>query len=186
MVPPIEKQLTEVLNHYKEAFSSKTYDESDPDTDILMDVFCITPEIKLENMQYWGRELGKCWEKIVQITLKTYCIGYGGHYTLDRDEFCDCIVNKHAIDAKYRVGSGDSGTLKKFKEYGKKLREDGYEPVMLFLREDNLSAAITAAKSGGWMVFIGDDSFNFIKKLSGFDLKKWLISCKGKFDVGRK
>lgn len=186
MVPPIEKQLLDVLKHYQEAFSSKKYKETDPDTDILMQVFNITPEIKQENMQYWGRELGKCWEKLVQITLQNHCEKYSGPYFDDRDEICDCIVDKNAIDAKYRVGSGDSGTLKKFKQYGKKLFDEGYKPIMLFLREDNLPAAITAATTGGWKIYTGDSSFDFIEKLSGYDLKKWLLNNKEKFDIDRK
>ena len=41
------------------------------------------------------------------------------------DELCDLIAGKDAINTKYRIGSGDSGTLKKFKQYGRKLEGDG-------------------------------------------------------------
>lgn len=60
-----------------------------------------------------------------------------------------------AIDTKYRIGSGDSGTLKKFKAYGPTLEEKGFTPVLLIVREDNLGAAITACNAGGWTVTTG-------------------------------
>ena len=30
-----------------------------------MEVFGITPEMKRENRQYWGRQLGMCWQRLV-------------------------------------------------------------------------------------------------------------------------
>jgi hypothetical protein len=39
------------------------------------------------------------------------------------DEFCDLVVGNDAIDTKYRIGSGDSGTLKKFRQYGQELQD---------------------------------------------------------------
>jgi hypothetical protein len=101
------------------------------------------------------------------------------------DEPCDLIVEGYAIDTKYRLGSGDSGTLKKFKSYGELLRNLNYEPVFLILRQDNLPAAITACKVGTWKVYTGDDSFEFIKTISGFDLKSFLIEKVGEFPVYR-
>lgn len=101
------------------------------------------------------------------------------------DEPCDLRIENYAIDTKYRVGSGDSGTLKKFKQYGEILINKGYEPVFLFLREDNLPAAITACKKGNWTVYMGKESFNFIKKVSGFDMEDFLIKRRGEFVADR-
>lgn len=103
------------------------------------------------------------------------------------DEPCACCVGKDAIDTKYRIGSGDSGTLKKFKSYGKLLKERGYRPVLLMVREDNLAAAMTACATGGWTVLQGQATFDYIKELSDFDLRAWLESCKnsGEFFIHR-
>lgn len=90
------------------------------------------------------------------------------------DEPADLYVGKDAIDTKYRVGSGDSGTLKKFKQYGELLKNKGYNPVFLFLRTDNLPAAMTACNKGGWIVYTGEDSFQYILDKTGFNLKSWL------------
>ena len=49
---------------------------------------------------------------------------------------------------------------------------------MLFLREDNLPAAITALNSGGWEVKMGDSTFEFIKNYTGFDLFNYLLDRK--------
>ena len=101
------------------------------------------------------------------------------------DEPCDLIVDGYAIDTKYRIGSGDSGTLKKFKSYGQLLRTYNYEPVFLILRPDNLPAAIKACQVGTWTVYTGDASFEFIQRLSGFDLKSFLTERVGEFPVDR-
>lgn len=169
----IEQKLDSVLERYKTSFIEKVYSDENDDHDLLMQAFGISPLLKRENRQYWGRELGKCWESLVIEVCKKLptfkpALRIGG------DEPCDLIVNKYAIDTKYRLGSGDSGTLKKFKSYGPLLREHGYKPVFLFLREDNLPAAMTACKAGTWEIYIGKQSFDFIKDISGFDLEGYL------------
>lgn len=170
----IEQNLDAVLERYKASFIGKVYSDENDDHDLLMEAFGISPLLKRENRQYWGRELGKCWESLVIEACKTLptfkpALRIGG------DEPCDLIVQNYAIDTKYRLGSGDSGTLKKFKLYGTLLREQGYEPVFLFLREDNLPAAMTACQSGTWKIYIGKQSFDFIKDISGFDMEEYLI-----------
>ena len=143
-----------------------------------MDVFGITPDRKRENRQYWGRELGMCWQLLVTNVLSHFCRGYAPAIKVGDDEPCDCCVGKDAIDTKYRIGSGDSGTLKKFKSYGKLLKERGHRPVLLIVREDNLAAALTACGTGGWTVLQGQATFDYVKEMSGFDLLAWLKGCK--------
>jgi len=128
-----------------------------------------------------------CWQLLVTNVLSHHCREYSPAIKIGGDEPCDCCVEKDAIDTKYRIGSGDPGTLKKFKSYGKLLRDRGYRPVLLIVREDNLSAAITACVTGGWTVLQGQATFDYIKELSGFDLRKWPESCKksGEFFINR-
>jgi hypothetical protein len=178
------KKLDGVLDRYKQSFGEKVYSDENDEHDLLMEAFGISPILKRENRQYWGRELGKCWESLVVEACRN-----SPHYQpalrIGSDEPCDLIIDGYAIDTKYRVGSGDSGTLKKFKQYGPLLKSKGYEPVFLFLRTDNLPAAMTACKNGGWTIYIGEESFEFVKKISGFDLKDYLIKRKGTFAVER-
>lgn len=173
-----------ILKKYQKSFSEKTYTEENNDSDILMKAFGITPEIKRENKQYWGRELGKCWEYLV-IEACRNTRGFSPAQKFGKDEPFDLIVGKYAIDTKYRVGSGDSGTLKKFKQYGELLIAEGYTPVFLFLREDNLPAAITACTVGGWEIYQGKASLDFIKKLSGTDLESYLVTRANQFKINR-
>jgi hypothetical protein len=105
---------------------------------------------------------------------KHTCADYGNALRFDADEPCDLVLGSDAIDTKYRVGSGDSGTLKKFKQYGALLKENGYRPVFLFVREDNLPAAMTACEAGGWSVYTGDSTFKYLQEKTGFDLYGWL------------
>jgi hypothetical protein len=168
------KSLGDILNHYKTSFTGKIYNDENDQTDLLMDVFGITPELKRENRQYWGRELGMCWQRLVVEICRQTHKDFRPALRFGSDEPCDLVVSNQAIDTKYRIGSGDSGTLKKFKAYAPLLRNEGYEPVLLIVREDNLPAAITACKAGGWNVFTGDMTYGYIKELTEFDIKTFL------------
>ncbi len=180
----MENRLDEVLKKYHSSFIEKVYSDENDDHDLLMDVFGISPQLKRENRQYWGRELGKCWESLVVEACRS-AEAFQPALRIGNDEPCDLRVGNYAIDTKYRVGSGDSGTLKKFKQYGPLLKENGYTPVFLFLREDNLPAAMAACQKGGWEVYIGQDSFDFIQRVSGFDMKGYLTRKARAFLVNR-
>ncbi len=177
--------IDDILKNYQDSFCKKEYSVENNDSDILMDIFGISPELKRENRQYWGRELGKCWESIVKSLCSTQA-NYKSALRIGKDEPCDLILGKYAIDTKYRIGSGDSGTLKKFKAYGPMLKKKGFKPVLLFLREDNLSSAITACRAGGWELHFGDDSFEFLKKITKLDVKQQLLKRAEAFPVTRQ
>ena len=178
-------KLREVLSTYQSSFAAKVYDDENNDHDVLMDVFGLTPELKRENRQYWGRELGMCWQLIVTQIFQVKHDKFGPALRIGSDEPCDFTFGNFAVDTKYRIGSGDSGTLKKFKLYGPLLRENGYEPVFLILRTDNLPAAITACNVGTWQVYTGTDTFRFIEEHTGFNLFHFLDQIKGDYRVDR-
>lgn len=170
----IDRRLCAILKKYQNNFSDKVYVDTYDSTDVLMDAFGVTQELKRENKQFWGRQLGMCWQLLVVELCKLTCPGYSDALRFDADEPCDLVLGTDAIDTKYRVGSGDSGTLKKFKQYGELLSENGYRPIILFLREDNLPAAITACETGGWEVYTGKSTFRYLQEKTGFDLYAWL------------
>lgn len=174
----LEDNLSLVLKSYSQKFDSIVYEDNYNDTDLLMDAFNITQELKRENKQYWGRELGKCWEILLRNLFKYTCKDYSPPKKFNADEPADFFVGNDAIDTKYRVGSGDAGTLKKFEAYGKLLKREGYRPIFLFLRTDNLQAALSKMEAGGWTNLIGEDAFSYILDKTKFDLKKWLIDTK--------
>lgn len=181
----IENSLEKILKNYQDSFTEKNYSEENNEYDLLMNVFNVTPDLKRENRQYWGRELGYCWQLLVVEICKTYCTNFKPALVDGDDEPCDLVVGNYAIDTKYRISSGDSGTLKKFKSYGPKMLEEGYEPILLILRTDNLPAAIKACQIGKWKIYTGDDSFNFLKEITNFDLKSFLRERGGAYPVNR-
>ena len=181
----LENSLNSILGQYHQSFTDKIYSEENNEADLLMGIFAITPELKRENRQYWGRELGMCWQRMVVELCKQTCKNFSPALRFGVDEPCDLIVGTQAIDTKYRIGSGDSGTLKKFKAYAPLLQSKGYEPVLLIVREDNLPAAITACRLGGWKVLTGDPTFEFIENLTGFDLKHYLQTKAAEYKVLR-
>lgn len=175
-----EGYIDPILERYYCSFKEKTYSAENNDTDVLMDIYGITPAQKRENRQYWGRELGMMWQLIVTEICRKNCSNFRPAIRIGNDEPCDLVLGQDAIDTKYRVGSGDSGTLKKFKQYGQLLRGRGYRPVLLLLREDNLDAAITACIRGGWTVLMGDKAFEYLYQQTGVDVYRLLKDQKGK------
>lgn len=178
-----EDYIEPILERYYMAFKEKTYSVENNDTDILMDIFGITPELKRKNRQYWGRELGMMWQLIVTEICKNHCTNFHPALKIGNDEPCDLIIGKDAIDTKYRIGSGDSGTLKKFKQYGNLLKKCGYNPILLILREDNLSAAITACIHGNWTVFTGMKVFDYLFQNTCVDVYNLLKHKKGTYSL---
>ncbi len=98
------------------------------------------------------------------------CEDYQSALKVGSDEPCDCIIGTDAIEAKYRIGSGDSGFSKKTRQYGKDLIELKYSPVILILREDNSPSAISTCKKAGWNVLIDTQTFQYISDKANFDL----------------
>ena len=91
-------------------------------------------------------------EKLVELC-RHPCADCGGALKFGSDEPCDLVLGSDAIDMKYRVGSGDSGTLKKFQQYAALLKQNGYRPVFLFLR-GRQSACCYDCMSSSRMVYV--------------------------------
>lgn len=181
----LQPALEGILATYQTSFTEKRYKPENIDDDLLMNVFGLTPELKRENRQYWGRELGMCWQRLIIEICKHTREDYRSALRFGADEPCDLIVGHQAIDTKYRIGSGDSGTLKKFKAYGSLLKQEGYEPVLLIIREDNLPAAITACNVGGWNIYTSNTTYKYVQELTGFDIKSFLEERTLKYLVRR-
>lgn len=182
----VDEILGQILTRYQSSFSAKVYNSENEDHDILMDAFGLTPTVKRENRQYWGRELGMCWQLLVTELAKDKCSDFKPALKINADEPTDLFIGNDAIDTKYRIGSGDSGTLKKFKTYGKLLKEEGYRPVLLILREDNLPAALAACRVGGWTLIIGEDEcFKYLKEKTNYDMKSFLEGKVGTYSIAR-
>jgi hypothetical protein len=177
----LSNSLEDILAKYQQSFSEKAFKEESAELDDLMLTFELTQEIKAQNKQYWGRELGTCWQRLIVQLCRSARHDFGKPIKFGEEKICVLTLGNDAIDTKYRIGSGDSGTLKRFKEYGKKLQKFGYQPVLLILRNDNLPAAIAACKSGGWKVMQGLQAYNYIQTKTGFNLKKWLQNRKSDF-----
>jgi len=173
-------ELEKVLAYYQSSFANKSFLEPDKYADVLMEAFGITPEAVQENRQYWGRELGMCWQELV-ISACRNLTDYAEGLKVGEDRPCDLRVGKDAIDTKYRIGSGDSGTLKKFRANAKYLAKEGYRPVLLLLREDSLAGSVKTCKKSGWDIYTGEESLNYVKALTGVDLKDFLLMSRRRY-----
>ena len=182
----LSDSLENILEQYRKSFSSKVYNAREEETDLLMEIFGITTELKRENAQYWGRELGMCWQRLVVALFKQTHSDFGLPLRFGADEPCDLVVGNHAIDTKYRIGSGDSGTLKKFKSNAKLLQSSGYTPILLIVRDDSLDSAINACLSGGWTIFTGDKTYDYIQQSTNFDIKEYLFTKALEYKIERQ
>ena len=179
-----EDKFSKITENYQINFINKENIDVDEYVDVLMEIFGITPSLKHENRQYWGRELGMYWQKLVIAVFQTYASAlFKPAKKYGQDEPYDLQVGNYVIDTKYRVGSGDSGTLKKFKTYGEMLEAEGFTPIFLILRTDNLMQAINSIRSGRWIIYTGNDAFKFINDNSGFDLLEYLKKCKNNYNI---
>ncbi|MNU30449.1 hypothetical protein D3C71_189490 [compost metagenome] len=170
------ESLDRILVDYRDRFRKKKFTVKPERDDLLMRVFKITPEIKKRNMQYWSRHLGFAWEKLLKAALseadKTAVFPLPG----DKQKPCDMIAGEMAIDAKYRIGSGDSGTLQKLQKNGRILHELGYKPVLLIFRDDSLASSLAAARGGGWTIYEDKHALVHAETLFNFDMSAYLKS----------
>lgn len=173
----LDNLLEQILNQYQQAFAEKIHPEESTEQDDLMFAFGLSQAIKATNKQYWGRELGKCWERLVetlcQQTCEQYQKAHGTHY--------DLAVGLNAIDTKYRIGSGDAKTLGGFRQNAQQLINEGFTPVLLIVRNDNLPQAIKACRNGGWEIYAGNNAYDYLKNLTQFDLQVWLQTRQNRF-----
>lgn len=176
-----EDSLENILKQYSESFATKEFGKESEEVDDLMLVFGLTQAEKARNKQYWGRELGMCWQHLITELFQERHNAFGNAIREGADELCDLIIAQDAIDTKYRIGSGDAGTLKKFRQYGARLRQLGFRPIMLILRNDNLPSVLTSCRNSGWDVLVGDQAYTYILRNSGFDLHSWLRARKHKY-----
>jgi hypothetical protein len=181
----INDSLEQILRRYGQSFASKAYSEESTEEDDLMLVFGLTQAVKIENRQYWGRELGMCWQLLATELFKKTHREFSGPIVEGRDQLCDLVISRDAVDTKYRIGSGDSGTLKKFRDNSARLYDAGYRPVLLILRTDSLPQAITSCVNGRWTVLQGQESFQYILDATGFDFHAWLLARRNAFIVVR-
>ena len=55
-------------------------------------VFGLTQETKALNKQYWGRELGKCWECLIVELCRQTCENFYPAIREGKDELCDLVI----------------------------------------------------------------------------------------------
>ena len=175
----IDSSLETILTKYNESFSTKAFNEQSSEEDALMRVFGLTQEMKNTNRQYWGRELGACWERLVKELCRLTC----DRFQEPHNTSYDLAIANDAIDTKYRLGSGDAKTLRGFKQNAQILIDEGFNPIILILRTDNLPQAINACRTGGWQVKLGDEVYQYLYEMTQFDLQKWLQEKSNRFSL---
>ncbi|MEM1169092.1 MAG: hypothetical protein AAGJ08_08485 [Cyanobacteria bacterium P01_H01_bin.35] len=103
----LNNSLDIILQKYSQSFAAKILTQESSEADDLMLGFGLNQEIKAINKQYWGRELGMCWERIVKEICRQTCDNFNEAIRDGNDELCDFVVGLDAIGTKYRIGSGD-------------------------------------------------------------------------------
>ena len=84
------------------------------------------------------------------------------------------------LEVRYAYTIGDSKRIQADRDMAKHLEDRNILPVMLVFSTVNLEQPLRNL-SKFWRVKIGDDAFNFLKQITDFDLKDFLIKNKDKF-----
>jgi hypothetical protein len=168
----MNNDLKNLVESYKLSFEKKILNHKHFKQDDIMNLFNKNQYDLLLNKQYWHREFGKFYEKYVKIIAKSK-LKYNDSPKYKKYDLCDLVIDNFAIDTKYRIGSGDSGTVRKLKFYGEQLIKLNYKPILLIFRDDNLEGTIKSL-SKEWNVLTGDNSNKFIIEHLDFDIKKSL------------
>jgi hypothetical protein len=166
--------LDGALGRYHETFTDRMPEEQDAVSDALMDFFRLTPEIKNRERQFYGRHLGAAWEEIAGKILHAHDPSTEFPRPGTEDTPCDIVYRGFAIDTKYRIGSGDSGTMRKLAGNASTLARRGFVPLLLIFRNDSLKPSISAARTGGWTICEGEAAVSFIRTHTGYDLLDFL------------
>jgi hypothetical protein len=174
--------VDDIFRRYQKSFRERVAATGEGGHDPLMDVFGIKPEQKAGEAQFWGRELGMCWERLVIGCFASHP-RYRPGVTRGREQLCDLVVGHDAIDTKYRVGSGDAGTLGKIVAHGAALSAQGLEPMLLVFRDDSLAAARSRLSKGGWRLIEGAAALDWVRENSGVDLVALLRARRHRFAI---
>ncbi|MDY7012982.1 MAG: restriction endonuclease [Cyanobacteriota bacterium] len=166
----LDRSLEEIVDRYRLSFANKVFLEESSEEDDLMKLFGLTQATKAQNKQYWGRELGACWERLVKEICQQTC----DNYCEPQNSTYDLLVGRDAIDTKYRIGSGDAKTLRGWRQNGQDLLSRKLRPILLIIRNDSLQQAIATCRAGGWVVKSGNDAYDYLYELTQFDLQTWL------------
>jgi hypothetical protein len=89
MSSSLDDVLETILYRYYQSFTAKIFIEETSQEDDLMLIFNVTYEMKSQNRQYWGRELGMCWQRIVTEICRQNCINFSPAVRDGKDELCD-------------------------------------------------------------------------------------------------
>lgn len=174
--------LGEIMAEGRDLFLAKEYSDESDEVDLLMAAYHITQMDKRSHRQFFGQTLGRRFEKLVLQLLGETHQGFLPPPRRGSETPCDCLLGSMALELKYRFGSGDGRTVGKIRDYGLYLRSLGLEPKLLVLRTDSMQASIGSLRRGGWEVFEGDATLDFLHLHTGFDLRRCLIAMR---DSGR-
>ncbi len=98
----------------------------------------------------------------------------------------DLMLKKAAIDTKYRIGqrrlryAQEVQAVRESVE-GQGVRADPPHPS----DQTTYRRPFKACTTGGWRILIGEASFEYIKKETGFDLHAYLVGMAKKHDIKR-
>lgn len=101
----------------------------------------------------------------------------------------DCLVGENAYEIKWKDATTDGDHIKKEHKRVKIIREAGYVPIRIMFFEPNRLQAISIQdklkklyKDVGGAYYSGADAWNYMKKITGIDLKNVFESMGDKND----
>lgn len=172
----LSDELRLVLAQCRAGMDAKEYSEESTLVDPLMTALGVTLSDKRAHPQFFGQMLGMCWEQLVYRLLGETTPQFKPPVRVGRLEPCDFVLRDMAVDMKYRIGSGDSRTIRNIRRNGRFLTELGLRPHLAILRTDSMQSSLDSLRLGGWTILEGQETVDFVSRESGFDLVAWLMN----------
>lgn len=126
-----------------------------------IDKLNITKEEKQQLLKYYNKVWGLVTSGEIQLELDLHFIYHG---------------KKYVVDFKSGFGSNEKGNTNRLLLVASIYHnlEENYEPLIFVRSEENNNYFNTLKNSGIWSAFSGTDTYEQLKKYSGYDVRAWI------------
>lgn len=126
-----------------------------------IDKLNITKEEKQQLLKYYNKVWGLVTSGEIQLELDLHFIYQG---------------KKYVVDFKSGFGSNEKGNTNRLLLVASIYHnlEENYEPLIFVRSEENNNYFNTLKNSGVWSAFSGPDTYEQLKKYSGYDVRAWI------------
>jgi len=117
-------------------------------------------------------------EQLITYYNKVWDLVMSGEIQLELDLHFIYEGKKYVVDFKSGFGSNEKGNTNRLLLVASIYQnlEDDYEPLIFVRSEENNNYFNTLKNSGVWSAFSGDETYDELRKYTGYDIKTWITN----------